>query len=204
MFFVGSGGDGGPGLRCIVDCTRCDPHRSDRGVYGSWHRRSNRARRDHLSDTDPIHRRRLGDGHGTFWPNHRSAHRRSIARRRLDGRSDHDRHRLWRTDWSGLRRLVQRVALSEVGSPPARPRRRRPFPFDALPRGQELQAGDFRPSAPCAQQSGRRANRRVPLELRQAAGCGSGSERCSSLAPNRATRAPPRACRSACLRWSSP
>ena len=41
-----------------------------------------------------------------------------------------------------------------------------------------------RPSAPCAQQSGRRVNRRVPLALRQAAGCGSGSERCSSLAPN--------------------
>ena len=60
------------------------------------------------------------------------------------------------------------------------------------------------PSAPCAQQSGRRVNRRAPLALRQAAGCASGSERCSSLAPNRAARAPPRACRSACLRWSSP
>ena len=62
-------------------------------------------------------------------------------------------------------------------------RRRRPFPFDALPRGQELRAGDTRPSEPCAQQSGRRVNRRVPLALRQAAGCGLGSERCSSLAP---------------------
>jgi hypothetical protein len=90
------------------------------GLIGVFMGLGTGARRDHLSDTDPIHRRRLGDGHGTFWPNHRSAHRWSIARRRLDGRPDHDRDRLWRIDWSGLRRLVQHVALSQAGGRPLR------------------------------------------------------------------------------------
>ncbi len=81
-----------------------------------------------LSDSDPIHRRRLGNGHGPFWPDRRSTHRRSIARRRLDGRSDHDRHRLRRTDRRGFRRLVQRVvrqARRWTASPRTTPRQRR-------------------------------------------------------------------------------
>ena len=81
-------------------------------------------------------------------------------------------------------------------SPPTRPRPRRP-------RGHKLRAGDYavstvrptiRParkssSAACASPSGRLRVGIGPM---------------SSLAPNRAARAPPRACRSACLRWSSP
>ena len=67
--------------------------------------------------------------------------------------SDHDRHRLWRSDWSGLRRLVQRVALSEAGG---RPLRRRGPGEDARSRLTRCREGRncesaTRPSAPCAQ-----------------------------------------------------
>ena len=95
-FFVGSGGDGGLGYGASSIALAA----TFIGLVGVFMGLGTGGAIALATTIYPTPIRSTGAGWGMaigrFRPNHRSAHRRSIARRRLDSRSNHDRHRLWR------------------------------------------------------------------------------------------------------------